>query len=190
MKEPSRIIRAIKQGDQKAAAELLPIVYNELRSLAAKRLASETPGQTLQATALVHEAYLRLVAHDDPDWESRGHFFAAAAEAMRRILIDRARSKKRQKRGGANKRFDLNAADLSVAAVPDEILDLDRALQKLQTEDAAKADLVKLRFFGGMSMREAASFLGISTSTADRYWAYSRAFLFTEMQVYDPSAPE
>jgi len=188
----TQILKAIDDGASGASEALLPLVYEELRKLAARRLAKENAGQTLQATALVHEAYLRLVGSDDKlkgRWDSRGHFFAAAAEAMRRILIDRARSKKRQKRGGANKRFELNSADLSVDAVPDEILDLDRALEKLAGEDSVKAELVKLRFFGGMSIREAAAFLGISTTTANRYWAYSRAFLFTEMQEFDQSSP-
>ena len=187
--DPSRIIRAIKQGDQKASAELLPIVYNELRALAAKRISAEASGQTLQATALVHEAYVRLIGKEDPCWDDRGHFFAAAAEAMRRILIDRARARNRQKRGGSNKRCDLTSADLAIDAVPDEILDLDHALEKLAEEDATKAELVKLRFFAGMSKREAAAFLGISPTTADRYWSYARAFLFTEMQEQGPSGP-
>ena len=188
MNDASRIIKAIERGDANASAELLPIVYNELRALASKRIASEAPGQTLQATALVHEAYVRLVGTDDPEWDGRGHFFAAAANAMRRILIDRVRAKNRQKRGGSNKRFDLTSADLTIDAVPDEILDLDHALEKLAVEDATKAELVKLRFFGGMSKREAAAFLGISPTTADRYWSYARAFLFTEMQDQGPSA--
>ena len=185
--DATKIIKAIESGDAHASAELLPIVYNELRALASKRISSEAPGQTLQATALVHEAYVRLVGDDDPKWDGRGHFFAAAAEAMRRILIDRARLKKRQKRGGANKRFDLSSNDLTIDAVPDEVLDLDHALEKLAAEDATKAELVKLRFFGGMSMREAAGYLDISSTTADRYWNYARAFLFTEMQDQGPS---
>jgi RNA polymerase sigma factor (TIGR02999 family) len=179
----SIILQAIEGGDAGASAELLPIVYEQLRSLAAKRIASEAPGQTLQATALVHEAYVRLVGNNDVRWDSRGHFFAAAAEAMRRILIDRARAKKREKRGGdQRRRVDLTSADLTIDAVPDEVLDLDEALQKLAAEDPVKADLVKLRFFGGMSMREAAAFLRISTTTADRYWAYARAFLYAEIR--------
>jgi RNA polymerase sigma factor (TIGR02999 family) len=131
---------------------------------------------------LVHEAYLRLVGTKDLRWDSRGHFFAAAAEAMRRILIDRARARKREKRGGSGRRrLDLMGAELTVDAVPDEFLDLDAALEKLAAEDPVKAELVKLRFFAGMSLREAAAFLRISTTTADRYWAYARAFLFAEM---------
>ena len=178
----STILQAIGKGDAKASAELLPIVYEQLRELAAKRMSTEAPGQTLQATALVHEAYVKLVAGRNVRWDSRGHFFAAAAEAMRRILIDRARAKKREKRGGGARRAELTSADLTIDAVPDEILDLDAALQKLATEDLTKAELVKLRFFGGMSMPEAAAFLGISSSTADRYWAYARAFLYSEIR--------
>lgn len=182
MNEVTRILSAIEQGDAMAARELLPVVYEQLRALAAKRLSNEAPGQTLQATALVHEAYLRLVGDKEYHWDSRGHFFAAAAEAMRRILIDRARAKKCEKRGGGRKRCDLTSADVTIDAVPDEILDLDEALGKLAAEDAVKAELVKLRFFGGMTLKEAANFLGISTTTADRYWAYARVFLYTEIR--------
>lgn len=180
--EVTRILSVIEGGDAKASAELLPLVYDELRSLASQRLAAEKKGQTLQATALVHEAYVRLVGKGDERWNGRGHFFAAAAESMRRILIERARAKNRQKRGGGAKRFDLKAEDLAIDAVPDEIIDLDDALTKLAAEDPVKADLVKLRFFGGMSLSEAATFLQISMSTADRYWAYARAFLFAELR--------
>lgn len=176
------ILHAIESGDAHASAQLLPIVYDQLRAMAAKRISSEVPGQTLQATALVHEAYMRLVGPSAVRWDGRAHFFAAAAEAMRRILIDRARAKNRQKRSGHRRRFDLSSVELSVDAVPDEILDLEAALQKLAAEDPTKAELVKLRFFGGMSMREAAEFLGISTTTGDRYWAYARAFLYAEMR--------
>ena len=181
MNEITRILSAIDEGDAKAANELLPLVYEQLRALAARRLSNEAPGQTLQATALVHEAYLRLVGDRDYRWDCRGHFFAAAAEAMRRILIDRARAKKREKRGGRRKRFDLTSADVTIDAVPDEILDLDEALTKLAAADPIKAELVKLRFFTGMTLKEAAEFLGISTTTADRYWAYTRVFLYTEI---------
>lgn len=180
--EISRILNAIEGGDPHASAELLPIVYDQLRALAARRIASEKPGQTLQATALVHEAYMKLIADENVQWDSRGHFFAAAAEAMRRILIDRARARKCEKRGGSRRRFDLNSVDLTIDAIPDDILDLDEALQSLAAEDPVKADLVKLRFFGGMSLREAADFLGISSTTGDRYWAYARAFLYAEMR--------
>lgn len=181
----TRILGAIEGGDAKASSELLPLVYQELRSIAAGRLASERPGQTLQATALVHDAYLRLVGNDERRWNGRSHFLAAASEAMRRILIERARAKKRQKRGGGRMRFDLISADLTIDAVPDEILDLDEALNKLAAEDPVKAELVKLRFFGGMSLPEAAAFLRISTSTADRYWAYARVYLYTELRDRD-----
>ncbi|HUN81087.1 MAG TPA: sigma-70 family RNA polymerase sigma factor [Phycisphaerae bacterium] len=180
----TKILETIDRGDAGAARALLPLVYNELRTLAAQRLAREAPGQTLQATALVHEAYFRLAGPDSQSgrrWDSRGHFFAAAAEAMRRILIDRARARRGPKRGGDRKRFGLDLADLSVASVPDELLDLDAALTKLAAEDPVKSELVKLRFFGGMNMDEAAGFLGISATTADRYWAYARAWLYHEM---------
>jgi RNA polymerase sigma factor (TIGR02999 family) len=183
-----RILTAIDGGDSKAASELLPLVYQELRSLAAGRLAQEKPGQTLQATALVHEAFIRLVGNEDRRWNGRAHFFAAAAEAMRRILIERARAKKRQKRDAGGRRFDLTSEDLTIDGVPDEVLDLDEALNKLAAEDRVKAELVKLRFFGGMSLPEAAAFLGISTSTADRYWAYARVYLYTELR--DKTSPE
>lgn len=182
MSEVTRILSALEQGDARAAGELLPFVYKELRQLAASRLSTEPPGQTLQATALVHEAYVRLVGDQEYRWDSRGHFFAAAAEAMRRILIDRARAKKRDKRGGGRKRLDLASADIAIDAVPDDILDLDAALTKLAAEDPVKAELVNLRFFAGMTMKDAAEFLNISTSTADRYWSYARVFLYTEIR--------
>lgn len=182
MTEVTQILTAIDGGDPHAAERLLPLVYDELRLLASQRLASERVGQTLQATALVHEAYLRLVGDDSTKWNSRGHFFAAAARAMRRILIDRARGKQRDKRGGEFRRVDLNAADLVMDSVPQEIIDLDDALKRLAVEDKTKADLVELRFFAGMTLREAADFLGISIATADRYWAYARAWLFDELR--------
>ncbi|MBE7508493.1 MAG: RNA polymerase subunit sigma [Planctomycetia bacterium] len=184
----TRVLIAIEAGDAKASPDLLPLVYQELRGLAAKRLAQEKPGQTLQATALVHEAYVRLVGNDERRWNGRAHFLAAASEAMRRILIECVRAKKRQKRGGGGRRFDLTTADVTIDAVPDEILDLDEALTKLAAEDPVKAELVKLRFFGGMSLPEAAAFLRISTSTADRYWAYARVYLYTELR--DKAAAE
>jgi RNA polymerase sigma factor (TIGR02999 family) len=181
VKQITQILRAIEHGNASAAGDLLPIVYDELRKLAAQRLAHESPGQTLQATALVHEAYLRLVGGDaqaDAKWDSRGHFFAAAAEAMRRILIDRAREKRAQKRGGARRKLTLDAADISIDAVPEEIIELDEALSRLAAEDAVKAELVKLRFFAGLTLKDAARILGISSTTADRYWAYARAWLY------------
>lgn len=178
------IFDAIERGDKQASEQLLPLVYDQLRALADRRLAQEGPGQTLQATALVHEAYLRLLgseALDQPMWEGRGHFFAAAAEAMRRILIDRARSRGAVKRGGNAQLIKLDPDALMLDAVPDEVLDLDEALQKLAKEDAAKADLVKLRFFGGLTLKQAGAILGISPTTADRHWAYARAWLFNEL---------
>lgn len=184
----TRILAAIEAGDARASSQLLPLVYEELRSLAARRLDREQPGQTLQATALVHEAFIRLAGGNKSSWDGRAHFFGAAAEAMRRILIERARGKKRQKRGGGARRFDLATSDITIDAVPDEVLDLNDALDKLAAEDPLKAELVKLRFFAGMSLPETASLLKISTSTADRHWAYARAFLYTELR--DKSEPD
>ena len=180
----TRVLQAIEAGDARASKELLPLVYDQLRALAAQRMRHERPGQTLQATALVHEAYVRLVGQGGLEgamWDGRGHFFAAAAEAMRRILIDRARARGALKRGGDRPRMTLDQSSLTLDAPPPEILDLDEALKRLEAEDPVKADLVKLRFFGGLSLSEAAAILGISDSTADRYWAYSRAWLYNEM---------
>jgi RNA polymerase sigma factor (TIGR02999 family) len=177
--EVTRILSAIHQGDAQAAEQLLPLVYKELRKLAAQKLARETPGQTLDATALVHEAYLRLVdTRTVPHWNSRGHFFAAAAEAMRRILVEKARKRGRLKRGGDRQRLDLDGIQLSVKEVPDDILALDDALTELTRQHPAKAELVKLRYFAGLTLTEAAQVLGIATSTADRYWTYARAWLY------------
>ena len=182
MSDVTRILSAIEQGDPKAAEQLLPLVYDELRRLAAQRLAQEKPGQTLQPTALVHEAYLRLVdGAQVQGWNGRGHFFAAAAEAMRRILIDSARRKQAQKRGGQAKRVDLDALDLADHPASDKLLAMEDALVRLAAKDRVKAELVKLRYFGGLTTEEAASILGISTATADRYWAYARAWLQTEI---------
>ncbi|CAN5888517.1 ECF-type sigma factor [soil metagenome] len=181
MNNITRILSAIEQGDPTAADELLPLIYDELRQLAAQRLAREQPGQTLQATALVHEAYLRLVgAENVPDWESRGHFFAAAAEAMRRILIDQARRKRAEKRGGRRQRLDLDAEALDLAGdVPSQdLLAFDEALKKLEAEAPDRAELVKLRYFAGLSIEDAAHALGISPATAKRRWVYARAWLF------------
>jgi RNA polymerase sigma factor (TIGR02999 family) len=191
MSEVTRILSAIEQGDPHAAEQLLPLVYDQLRQLAAQRLAQEKPGQTLQATALVHEAYLRLVDTDQAQhWDSRGHFFAAAAEAMRRILIDQARRKLRPKHGGGRQRLDLNEA-LSLSAEPsDDLLDLDEALSRLAQEDSAKAELVKLHFFAGLTLEEAGQILGISERTAKRHWAYARAWLFAAVQDRPSSAGE
>ena len=176
MNEVTRILSAIEQGDPHAAEKLLPLVYEELRQLAAQKLAQEKPGQTLQATALVHEAYLRLVDADKAqNWDSRGHFFAAAAEAMRRILIDAARRKRSQRRGGAGQRQELLEGDLIAAPLNDSLLDLDEALSKLGTVDQQAAELVKLRVFAGMTIEEAAHCQGVSPRTAKRTWAYARA---------------
>jgi RNA polymerase sigma factor (TIGR02999 family) len=182
MDDVKRTLSAIERGDAKAAEDLLPIVYDELRRLAHRRLAAEAPGNTLQPTALVHEAYMRLVGSADPGWQGRAHFFAAAAESMRRVLIDRARARGRQKRGGAARPVELQSSDLRFDAVPDELLDLDDALTKLAAADPPKADLVKLRFFAGLSLDECAVLLDISPASADRYWAYARAFLFDAMK--------
>jgi RNA polymerase sigma factor (TIGR02999 family) len=182
MNEVTQILSAIEEGDPHAAEKLLPLVYNELRKLAAQKMLQEKPGQTLEATALVHEAYLRLVdAQSIQHWNSRGHFFAAAAEAMRRILIDNARRKQAQKRGGQLKRVDLDALELADHPASDKLLAMEDALVRLAARDPVKADLVKLRYFGGLTTEEAASILGISTATADRYWAYARAWLQTEI---------
>jgi RNA polymerase sigma factor (TIGR02999 family) len=187
MTDVTRILSAIEQGDPKAADQLLLLVYDELRRLAAQKLAQEKPGQTLQATALVHEAYFRLVdAEEAKRWDSRNHFFAAAAEAMRRILLNRARDKKRQKRGGSRKRIDLDQAQLSYEAPGIEIVALDEALEKLQEEQPACAQLVKLRFFAGLTQEESAGVLGVTRRTVDRYWKYARAWLYDAL---DPDRP-
>jgi RNA polymerase sigma factor (TIGR02999 family) len=179
MNEVTRILSAIEQGDVQAAEQLLPLVYDELRRLAAQRLAQEKPGQTLQATALVHEAYLRLVDVDQPQsWNSRGHFFAAAAEAMRRILVESARKRGRIKRGGDRQRLNLDALQLSADDVADDLLTLDEALTELASKHPEKAQVVTLRYFAGLTVREAAKALGISAATADRYWTYARAWLY------------
>ena len=180
----SQAFEAIESGDQKAAEELLPLVYQELRRLAKVRLSAEQPGQTLQATDLVHEAYHRLVDADGGDnvkWNSTGHFFAAAAEAMRRILIDRARAKAAQKRGGDLQRVEFEELEHPAAKRPERFLLLDEALTKLEAQDPQKAQLVKLRFFAGLTNKQAAAALDISAATADRAWAFARAWLKTEM---------
>ena len=183
MSDVTRILSAIEQGDAQAAEELLPLVYDELRKLAARRMAQEAPGQTLQATALVHEAYVRLVDVEKAQhWDSRRHFFAAAAEAMRRILVENARRKGRKKRGGEYDRVDLREADLVVTVPDDKLLAVDEALQQLAEESPEKAELVKLRFFAGLTLEEAAEALGISRTTAHRYWAYARAWLYERVQ--------
>jgi RNA polymerase sigma factor (TIGR02999 family) len=187
MTEVTRILSAIEKGDSHAAEELLPLVYDELRRLAAQKLAHEKPGQTLQATALVHEAYVRLVGNceravgGEQQWDSRGHFFAAAAEAMRRILVDRARKKRSAKRGGDIKRLDIDRVDLATQATPDQLLAIDDALAKLAREDPAAARLVELRLLAGLAVEEAGKALGISTATAYRHWKYARAWLHSEL---------
>ena len=178
--EVTRILTAIEQGDAKAADELIPAVYQELRRLAAQKLSREPPGQTLQATALVHEAYLRLLGGDQ-GWKSRGHFFAAAADAMRRILIENARRKLRLKRGGDRQRVDLNDQDLAIEQPSENLIALDEALAKLANEEPVVADLVKIRYFAGLTLHQAAEILGISRRTADRYWAYARAWLYQQI---------
>ena len=175
MNEVTRILSAIEAGDLHAAADLLPLVYEELRKLAAVQMAREKPGQTLDATALVHEAYLRLVG--DQHFDNRRHFFAAAAEAMRRILVENARRRMRQKRGGERARVDLHAVEPAAPALDEDLLDLDEALSQLAKADPAAAELVKLRYFAGLSIPQAAEALGIGARSADRLWAYARAWL-------------
>jgi RNA polymerase sigma factor (TIGR02999 family) len=188
MSDVTRILAEIAQGDAKAADQLLPLVYDELRRLAAQKLAHESPGQTLQATALVHEAYLRLVDVDTPQqWDSRGHFFAAAAEAMRRILINRAREKKRLKHGGGRKRFDWTNLEIADDASDDDLIALDEALEVLASTQPVCAQLVKLRFFAGLTLDQAAGCLGIGDRTADRHWAFARAWLYQRLRKGDES---
>jgi RNA polymerase sigma factor (TIGR02999 family) len=188
MNEVTRILEAIDQGDPSAADRLWPLVYDELRELAADRLAREKPGQTLQATALVHEAYLRLVdATDTKSWNSRGHFFGAAAEAMRRILVENARRKARGRHGGGLRRVELDSG-CSLAEPPpdDDLLALDEALDRLAALDPKRAEVVKLRFFAGLTMPEAAGAMGVSLATAERYWAFARTWLFAELKEEPP----
>ena len=183
MTDVTRILNAIEQGDEKAADRLLPLVYEELRRLAAHKMSHEPPGQTLQATALVHEAYIRLVGSEAQNWNSRGHFYAAAAEAMRRILIDNARRKKSIRHGGGHQRINFDAAilvDGKVSPINDMVA-LDNALQKLGDKDKLKADLVKLRFFAGLTSEQAARVLDVSPATAERYWDYARSWLRVEI---------
>jgi RNA polymerase sigma factor (TIGR02999 family) len=179
MNDVTHILSAIEQGDPNAAAQLLPLVYDELRKLAAQRLGQEKPGQTLQATALVHEAYLRLIG--DSQFNSRGHFFAAAAEAMRRILIENARRKNADKRGGDWTRVSLDQVDAAAVAPADELLALDEALEKLARNDAVAGNLIKLRFYAGLSLEQAAEALGISSATAYRHWTFGRAWLHGQL---------
>ena len=178
MGDVTRILADIEQGDPRAAEQLLPLVYDELRKLAAQKMAQENPGQTLQATALVHEAYLRLVGSSPPEWDNRRHFFAAAAEAMRRILIENARRRQRLCHGGDRQQVDLNDGDLAIKAPVDDLLVINEALEELTQADPAAAELVKLRYFAGMTVEEAADILGVPPRTAYRNWAYARAWLF------------
>lgn len=182
MSDVTQILIAIEQGNAQAAEQLLPLVYDELRRLAAQRLSNESPGQTLEATALVHEAYIRLVdVQKAQQWNSHGHFFAAAAEAMRRILVERARSKGRIKHGGQKRRVDLESA-CSVTEAPSlDLVALDEALTRLAAQEPAKAELVKLRFFAGLTMPDAARVLGISLATAERYWTFAKSWLYAEL---------
>jgi RNA polymerase sigma factor (TIGR02999 family) len=183
MSDVTRILSAIEQGDSQAAEQLLPLVYDELRRLAAQKMARESPGQTFQATALVHEAYLRLVDTDKVQrWNSRGHFFAAAAEAMRRILVERARHKKSLKAGGGRHRREEAEIEVAGAGPDVDLLALNEALEKLQGQNKRQAELVKLRFFAGLTIDQAAQVLGISTSTADNDWAYARCWLRLEIE--------
>lgn len=188
MSDVTRIIQAIQQGDRDATDRLLPLVYEELRRLAAEKLSHERPGQTLQATALVHEAYLRLIASDDQNWSNRYHFFTAAAEAMRRILIESARRKMYLRHGGNSQRIPFDEAMLSLeqdGGSLDELIALDEALGRLAQKDRQKAELVKLRYFAGLTSDQAAEILGISSTTADRYWAYARCWLRSEIRRAD-----
>jgi RNA polymerase sigma factor (TIGR02999 family) len=183
MNDVTRLLSAIEHGDSKAADELLPLVYRELRRLAARRLSQERPGQTLQATALVHDAYLGLVGGGpDRGWQGRAHFFAAAAEAMRHILINRARDKGRRKHGGGLRRVDLDRAELGYETDDLDLLALDEAMTRLAVEEPQCAQLVKLRFFAGLTQAEAAEALGVTRRTADRYWAYARAWLLHALE--------
>lgn len=191
MSDVTQILHAIEQGERQAAELLLPLVYEELRRLAAQKLARETPGQTLQATALVHEAYLRLVGEDrrSQSWNSRGHFFGAAAEAMRRILVENARRKQSLKQGGGLVRRELNEAQVAMDEPHEDLLALDEALSKFTELDPTKAQLVKLRYFGGLTMEEAAKSLSLSLATAERYWVYARAWLRQQIVAGGHSAP-
>jgi RNA polymerase sigma factor (TIGR02999 family) len=183
MADVTQLLDAAAAGDPKAAAELLPLVYDELRKLAAARMVEERPGQTLQATALVHEAYVRLVGPTDvPKWNGRNHFFAAAAEAMRRILVNRARDKGRDKRGGSRQRVDLDCVHVADHASAEELVAIDDALEELARRNGPCAELVKLRFFTGLTLNEAAAAMGIARRTANRYWAFARAWLFDALR--------
>ena len=181
MSDVTRILNAIEQGDAKAADKLLPLVYDELRRLAAQKMSHEKPGHTLEATALVHEAYIRLVGAEAQNWSGRTHFFAAAAEAMRRILIENARRKQRYKHGADYNRVDLNDSEVTIEGPLTDLIALDEALTKLAEEEPALAELVKMRYFAGLNLEQSAAILGVSRRTADRYWAYARAWLYQQI---------
>ncbi len=187
MTQVTQILSKVEQGDPKAAEQLLPLVYDELRKLAAAKLSQEKPDQTLQATELVHEAYLRLMGPGDrqPSWDNRAHFFAAAAEAMRRMLVESARRKRRIKHGGGRQRVDWETVDSLAEEPSEDLVALDEALNRLAAEDPAKAELVKLRFFAGLTMPEIAQVMKISLATAERYWTYARTWLFAELRDRD-----
>ena len=182
MNDVTRVLHAIESGDGKAANELLPVVYEELRKLAAHKMANEAPGNTLQPTALVHEAWLRLVGSNDQTWQNRAHFFGAAAEAMRRILIESARRKRALRHGGGQQRLDIKEIEIAAATTGEELLAVNEALEKFAAFDGPKAELVKLRYFAGLTIEEAAQLLGISPATAKRWWTYARAWLYQETQ--------
>ena len=189
MTDVTHILNAIEQGDVQATDKLLPLVYQELRLLAAQKLSQERPGQTLQATALIHEAYIRLVEGENQNWNSRGHFFKAAAEAMRRILIENARRKTSVKRGGERQRIELSEANLAIESPSDDLLALDEALNRLSTEEPSIADLVKLRYFGGLTIDQVAEIQGISRRTAIDHWAYARSWLAREVKIDSEAKP-
>jgi len=190
MSEVTRLLSAIEDGNAQAADQLLPLVYDELRKLAAQKLAQEKPGQTLQATALVHEAYLRLVNRaDTPHWDGGRHFFAAAAQAMRRILIERARRQQTEKHGGRRQRIDLEEVQAVSSSRSADLLAVDEALTRFAAEDPVKAQLVTLRYFAGLSVQQAAEVLGISRATADRYWSYARTWLYCELGGQESNSP-
>jgi RNA polymerase sigma factor (TIGR02999 family) len=191
MSEVTRILSAIESGDPRAAEELLPLVYEELRRLAAQRLARESPGQTLQATALVHEAYLRLVdVSDSKPWDSRGHFFAAAAEAMRRILVEKARQKRRHRHGGDLNRIDLDLVGVATEEPSGDLLALNEALDRLAAEHPTVSEVVMLRYFAGLTIEQTATVLRVSVRTANRHWAYARAWLYQQLNPPDKTSDE
>jgi RNA polymerase sigma factor (TIGR02999 family) len=189
MSDVTRILSAIEGGDHRAADELLPLLYEQLRLLAARKLSQEPPGQTLQATALVHEAYIRLVGSENQNWDSRGHFFTAAAEAMHRILVENARRKKRLKRGGDHQKVDLDDATLAIEMPSDDLVGLDEALVKLTKMNGPMADVVKLRYFAGLSLEQISQIIGVSRRTVSSYWAYARAWLYREMAGANVDSP-